>query len=252
MIEGVATPEATAAFGTRFPLEHVVLPRCGLTVGRIGFGGDDLGELADKRRRKLHTFVAKRGCNLVEIDIDGQHMRRDPEQLRFDDLEEWRNFEAIAIRRLLHLKRCKREELVVVGVVGLGAANFSARQDERVGPQHILSRAKQSLAWMGLQSFDILVANFPRDPKEFGQQDVWQAVEALEDAVDQDVAAWYGIGCSQFTLAGLSSSAAVAARDRSLRPHGEDSMGAEPLGTGAHADGSASKAREADSDSAIG
>lgn len=78
VIEGFATPDATKSFVERFPIEHRELPRCRLSVGRIGFGGDDLGELADKRRRKLHTFVAKRGCNLIEIDIDGQHMRRDP------------------------------------------------------------------------------------------------------------------------------------------------------------------------------
>lgn len=121
---------------------------------------------------------------MIEIDIDGQHMRRDPHQLRFDDLEEWRNFEAVAIRRLLKLKRCTRDQLVIVGNVSLGAANFSVRDDETVRPAHILERARRSLEWMGLETFDILVANLPRDPSEFTQQDVWHTVEILEDAVD--------------------------------------------------------------------
>lgn len=162
---------------------------------------------------------------MIEIDIDGQHMRRDSHQLRFDDLEEWRNFEAVAIRRLLKLKRCSRDQLVIVGNVSLGAANFSVRDDETVRPAHILERARRSLEWMGLETFDILVANLPRDPSEFTQQDVWHTVEILEDAVDQGVAQWYGLGCAQFTVAGGAS---TNGEGTSSHASGSNSAGTSP------------------------
>jgi aryl-alcohol dehydrogenase-like predicted oxidoreductase len=224
MIQGYATPEATAALaGMQTPMAYGSFGKTGLLISQAGFGCYRITPEVAHHRQSLRLALLS-GINL--IDTSTNYADGDSEALVGKVLAE-----------LIESGRLKREELMVVSKVGyLQGRNFANSQARRsanqpfpelvsvseglehcIHPEFIASQLTESLNRLGLETIDAYLLHNPEYYMGWAHQNgmepeaarreyhrrIRQAFAHLESEVVQERIRWYGVSSNTFP-AGLA------------------------------------------------
>jgi len=225
-LSGRATVEGTQRMERRFGLmDYRSIPRSGWRVSRLGFGGDDLGGRPNDRAKLMGYLVQRRGVNVIEVDVDAMHARHDPASRMQERSPQDRDWERRALLRLVGRSGASRDELVVIATVGCGSLGPSAAQRRgpdavTAGPESVVERVRQAAEWMGLDGFDIVLANVPASEKDFGPVAMADTVQVLEQGLcrEEALSQGWGIACAAFSPLEQGSALDHAGRPLAAQP----------------------------------
>ncbi len=246
-----ATPEATAAFASRWrethpPSAHRALGRTGLVVSALGFGGYRVDDGRETHLDAMRLALSS-GINLVDTSAN------------YTDGGSERAIGAV-LADLIGRDVLRRDEVVIVSKAGYVQGRNLARAHEReaagrplaevvryadgcwhcIHPEYLTDQLNRSLERMGLERLDALLLHNPEyfltdaearhdgtlaDRRAEFDRRLRAAFAHLESEVDRGRITWYGVSSNTFVAPAGDAEATSLARMLEIAGDVAESLG---------------------------
>lgn len=202
-ISGAASVTALNEYAERFAgvMPRRTLPDRNWPLPVVSFGLDDHGSSSPDRAGRFVAAITRKGCNLLVVDGDALLARSDEASDLFAAPGIDRDWEAMALEKLVAGGHVRREEVVIA--VKLAAATWRTRGGRAYSstPATLPSRLAAVSSALGVDVVDMLMVAIPESRAAFDAAALAGAAAAAQHLVAAGCVQTYGFSCSTWLAA---------------------------------------------------